>query len=367
MSFLRSIVTAPISLLYKIGVSFHNWLYDSGIVEPYVPEIPVISVGNVTVGGTGKTPFTEYLIQLLSQYYEVAVLSRGYKRKTSGFVLADKESTFRTIGDEPMQIKMKFPSVHVAVCEDRRMGIEKLRELYPSLGLIIMDDAFQHRKVLPWLDIVLMDFHRPIYEDHMLPWGNLRDNPCQLRRAEIVIVTKSPNNITPFDASCIREYLNLYAYQKSFFTKIESMDPIPLFPEECITRTDDGSFVPLSKDTNAVVMAAIASPNTFIMYVENNFSLVDTLILPDHHAFMVRDIQKLQQILATAPADTLIFITEKDAVKLCGSSKIPHDIRKRLYYIGIRHSFLFDQESSFQSRVLKYVSKDYKHNFASSK
>jgi len=366
MSFLRTIVGAPLSILYKAGVSLRNWAYETNIIEQYIPDIPVISVGNITVGGTGKTPFTEYLIQVLGQYYEIAVLSRGYKRKTSGFVLADENSTFKTIGDEPMQIKMKFPSVHVAVCEDRKTGIEKLKELVPSLGVIIMDDAFQHRKVVPWLDIVMMDCNRPIYEDNMLPWGFLRDSPNQLRRADIVVVSKCPKKFTPFDSHHMESCLNLYAYQSVFFTSVVSMDPVPLFPDECITRQEDGTLMSFTKMTNVIAMAAIASPMPFIEHVAANFSLVGTLQLPDHHVFVVNDMERLRQMLRTVPTDTLIFITEKDAVKLCGSTKIPQNIRKRLYYIGIRNQFVFGGETDFQNKLFKYVSKNQKRDFSSS-
>lgn len=366
MSVLRTIFTAPLSLLYSVGVSVRNWVYDSKLIEPYVPDIPVVSVGNLTVGGTGKTPFTEYLIQILSQYYEVAVLSRGYKRKTKGFVLADENSTFKTVGDEPMQIKMKFPSIAVAVCEDRREGIERLKEMFPSLGVIVMDDAFQYRKVVPWLDIVMVDCNRPIYEDHMLPWGFLRDNTNQLPRAEIIIVSKCPKNFSAFDRNYVTDCLNLYAYQRAFFTQINYMEPVPLFPDECLTKQADGSLAPCSKNTKVIVMAAIASPLPFIEHVKDNFSLAGTMLLPDHHSFKMRDMMQLQYMLHNVSSKTLVFITEKDAVKLCRSSKIPNNIRKRLYYIGIKNSFMFDSENMFEQRLLKYVSKNCKHSFSDS-
>ena len=215
---------------------------------------PIVCVGNLTVGGTGKTPVTEYLIEKLSPIFKVAVLSRGYKRKTRGFVLSTVQSSFRSIGDEPKQIKLKYPGIPVAVCEKRAEGIKKLRESHPEIELIILDDAFQHRYVEAWADIVLMDYNRPIYHDTFLPLGRLRDTPQQLDRADLVLVTKCPDSITPLDMRIVRKQLNLFPYQTLYFTKMVQGRPIPLFPEQAKRAVSAGDPV--------IIMTGIANPQS---------------------------------------------------------------------------------------------------------
>ena len=213
----------PFSFFYRIGVNIRNVFYDWGIFKSARYPIPVICIGNITVGGTGKTPHTEYLIELLQHDYKIAVISRGYKRKSKGFVLATTESRVSDIGDEPFQIKRKYPNVIVAVDGNRRRAIERLLNhpdvrLRPSI--ILLDDAFQHRSVSPTLSILLIDNNRMIYEDSLLPTGNLREPAHATSRANIVIVTKCPSDIKPIDMRVISKHLNLYPYQSLFFTKI---------------------------------------------------------------------------------------------------------------------------------------------------
>ncbi len=360
MRFIRTILFAPLSWIYGSVVAVRNWLYDSGLKDIYIPDIPVVSIGNITVGGTGKTPFVEYLIEFLSSYYEVAVLSRGYKRKTKGFILADDDSNFRIIGDEPSQIKMKFPSINVAVCEDRVEGIKRLRELCPSVELIILDDAFQHRSVQPWLDIVLMDYNRPIYDDYMLPLGTLRDLPNQLPRAEIVVTTKCSKNLPPFEQKVVNKYLNLLPYQTLLFTRISYSDPVLLFPS---SEDKELSPVEFGKDTPVFVMTGIGNPDPLIEHISDKYTLAGTLLFPDHHVFMVRDIRLLESKLSNCPENTIVVITEKDAVKMYSSRKISDNLRKRIHYIGIRHEFCDDSmEKTFKDKLLAYVAKNQKNS-----
>ena len=221
----------PVSWIYGTGVWLRNKLFDWGIYKERKFDIPVISVGNITVGGTGKTPHTEYLIRLLQKDYKVAVLSRGYKRKSKGFVLARPDTSVQMIGDEPFQMKQKFPDIHMAVDRDRCHGIEQLcnSHIAPGTEVIILDDAFQHRYVKPGINILLVDYHRLICEDTLLPAGRMREPENGKSRAHIVIVTKCPKDITPMDLRVLSKQMELYPYQQLYFTTLAYGKLHPLF------------------------------------------------------------------------------------------------------------------------------------------
>ena len=212
----------PASWLYGAVIKVRNKLFDSGILEERGYPIPIISIGNITVGGTGKTPHTEYLIRLLSKQWHVAVLSRGYKRKSEGFQLATKDTPMSVLGDEPHQIKQKFPNIYVAVDADRRHGIEQLMKetVAPGLDVILMDDAFQHRYVKPGLNILLVDHNRLLCDDALLPAGRLREPESSKERANIVIVTKCPKDMSPMDYRILTKKMDLYRYQQLYFTTL---------------------------------------------------------------------------------------------------------------------------------------------------
>lgn len=240
------IILWPLSVLYGIGVSIRNRLFNLGILKTQEFDIPIICVGNITVGGTGKTPHTESLINELKNDYRVACLSRGYKRKTSGFVLATANSTANDIGDEPMQIKAKFPEITVAVDANRVRGIKKLMQLPEKPEVIILDDGFQHRYVKADINIMLIDYNRPIYEDHLLPLGRLRESIHAKDRANYIIVTKCPQNISPIEKRIILKHLNLKAYQQLLFSSMKygetalwtgtGIIPLPRKPRYYVSR-----------------------------------------------------------------------------------------------------------------------------------
>ena len=211
-----SIIITPLSWLYSVVVWVRNVLYDERILPSQEVDIPTIGVGNLAVGGTGKTPMTEYLLRLLSGKYQVAVLSRGYGRKTTGFRLARPTDTARTIGDEPLQIHLHFPDVPVAVCANRVEGIKRLRQLFPKLQCVILDDAFQHRHVAPGVNIVLMDYNRPIYEDSLMPTGMLREPKSSLLRAHVIIVTKCPEDIKPIEGESFLQFKEVLSIGLSY-------------------------------------------------------------------------------------------------------------------------------------------------------
>lgn len=351
---LKQILLTPLSWLYGLVVIIRHKLFDWGILSTVEFDIPIVCVGNLTVGGTGKTPHTEFLIEHFSKQYKVAVLSRGYKRRTHGFVLATPDSSFLKIGDEPRQIKLKFPDIPVAVCEKRVEGINQLRKLHPEVNLIILDDAFQHRYVEAWVNIVLMDYNRPVSRDSFLPLGRLRDSKKQLNRAHFVIVTKCPDYIKPIDMRVINKELNLYPYQSLYFSRFRQGDLVPLFPEHETSMPRRGQDI--------IAMAAIANPSGFFGELEQRFNIVKTLVFPDHHPYKVKDLEKIKKVLSVSPPDTLVVVTEKDAVKLANRRKIPVDLQKRLYFAPIEVSFLDNGENGFTRQIEQYVRTNQKYS-----
>lgn len=345
---------APLSCIYGLAIGLRNKLYDWGILRSEEFDVPVVCVGNITVGGTGKTPVTEYLIEVLSRNRNVAVLSRGYKRKTRGFLLATVKSSYRDIGDEPKQIKLKYPEVPVAVCEDRSEGIHRLMDIHPETQVVILDDAFQHRRVEPWVNIVLMDYNNPIHKDHLLPWGRLRDSRSQMRRANIVMATKCPVEMTPLDTRIVKNTLGLYPYQSLYFTRMKQSPPTPLFPDAATEEVKLGR--------NIIVMSGIANPDGFAASLRKRYHIAGELHFPDHYAYKVRDLTQLSKMLSEAPEDTVIVTTEKDAVKLTNRKKVPRAIQERLYYIPIHLVFADDGERDFINKLDKYVRSNQKYS-----
>lgn len=351
---MREILLTPISWLYGLIVNIRHKLFDFGILKSVEFDIPIICVGNITVGGTGKTPHTEYLISMLSHSYNVAVLSRGYKRKSRGFQMVEVDSSYRHVGDEPKQIKRKFPNTFVAVCEDRVEGVKKLRKLHPEISLIILDDAFQHRYIEAWANVVLIDYNKPIYQDKFLPVGTLRDSKAQLQRANFVIMTKCPEAIKPIDLRIVSKNLGLLPYQKLFFTNIKQGELKPLFTTENHIMPTPGSSV--------IVMSGIARPEGFYNEIAKSYNVVGTMKFPDHHGYTVRDLKKLSALVRSNKEPVSVIMTEKDAVKLTNKSKIPKELIDILYYSPIEIRFLEYSETDFCRQMRQYVRKNYKYS-----
>ncbi len=351
---LNPFLGAPLAFLYGLAIDIRHKLFDLNLLRSEEYDIPIVCVGNITVGGTGKTPVTEYLIEHLATRYRVAVLSRGYKRKTKGFVLATVRSSFRQIGDEPKQIKLKYPEIPVAVCEKRTEGIRRLREAHPEVNLIILDDAFQHRYVEPWVNIVLMDYNNPVYRDHLLPWGTLRDRRRQLNRAHFVLVTKCPPDMNPLDMRLVRKSLDLYPYQSLYFTRMKPDTPLPLFPDQ-IQR-------PLNAGDPVMVLSGIANPNPFIRSLSPRYKVVGQRLFEDHHLYRTSDLEEVLEQLSQLPPETKIMTTEKDAVKLTNRKKIPVEIQRRLYYLPIRVHFVGGCEPDFLRQLEQYVISNQKYH-----
>ena len=344
----------PFSWLYGLGVGIRNQMFEIGILKSKSYDIPVISVGNITVGGSGKTPHVEHLVRLLQDKVKVAVLSRGYKRKSRGYVLADKQSTARDIGDEPYQMMKKFPDIHVAVDRKRCHGIERLVSDVSTkdTDVILLDDAYQHRYVKPGINILLVDYHRLIIYDKLLPAGRLREPQSGKSRADIVIITNCPRDLKPMEFRVLTKALNLYPYQKLFFT---TLDYCPLKPLFC---GDDLPLEEIPKDMNVLLLTGIASPKQMILDLKPFVSDIQPMSFADHHQFSKRDIRKLNERFAAMPKPKMIITTEKDNARLFGLDGLSEEVRHNIYQLPIRIEFMLGQEQEFNEKIIGYVQKN---------
>lgn len=345
----------PLSWLYGIGVCLRNKLFDWGWLRSKSFDVPVICVGNLAVGGTGKTPHTEYLIKLLQKNgVNVATLSRGYKRKSRGYVLADDKSNVRQIGDEPYQIKNKFPNARVAVDENRCHGIEQLLKLEnPTVEAIIQDDAFQHRHVKAGLNILLTDFHRLLCDDALLPAGRLREPSSGKNRAQMVIVTKCPDDIKPIDFNIIAKRLHLYPYQQLYFSRFRYGMLTPLFPEKTNSRKVLSS---LTRDEQVLLVTGIASPAPLQKEVESYTPHVKLLAFDDHHDFTPKDLLQIkEQFLHLEEWKRLIITTEKDAARLKLHPALDETLKPYIYVLPIEIEILQNQQYIFNQNIIGYV------------
>ena len=334
---------APAAFLYKMGVTFRHRLFDWGLLKSEKFDIPIICIGNITVGGTGKTPMAEMVIGYMSQMHRVALLSRGYGRRTKGYLEVQCDSHYRDVGDEPLQIKLKFPETVVVVCEKRADGIRRIRAEHPEVDLIIMDDGFQHRYVDPKINVVMIDATRPVQHDRMLPVGTLRDLPEELHRAHYFVVTKCPEHMAPIDRRILRKVLIQVAYQRVYFTRFESFMPQPLYADEADTE-------PLLHGREVIALSGIGNPEPFLRSLRERYKVVAEMTLDDHHVYKVRDMTALKTLLAKYPG-AVIVTTEKDAVKMTNRAKIPPEVRRALYYQPINISFIEDSATDFLQKL----------------
>lgn len=345
----------PLSWLYGSGVWLRNKLFDIGYTPSKKYDMPVICVGNLAVGGTGKTPHTEYLIRLLCQQgLHVATLSRGYKRNSKGYLLADETSTAQQIGDEPCQMKNKFPYIQVAVDEKRCHGIEQLQKLdNPPIDVILLDDAYQHRHVKAGLNILLTDCQRLFCDDALMPAGRLREPQSRKDRAQIIIVTKCPQKMKPIDFKIISKKLRLYPYQQLYFTKLAYGALIPLFPQLAngnkMQRT-------LKGDDQVLLVTGIASPTALLKEISAYVQHVDLLAFGDHHDFCAKDLQQIKQRFACLKeGNRIIITTEKDAERLKLHPAMAEELKPFIYIIPIEIEFLQGQQSIFNQNIIDYV------------
>jgi tetraacyldisaccharide 4'-kinase len=351
----------PLSWLYSLGIGFRNLLFEMGILKSRSYSTPVISVGNITVGGTGKTPHVEYLIRLLKDKAKVAVLSRGYKRKTSGFVLAGNDATVRSIGDEPFQMKTKFPDITVAVDKKRTRGIERLTsgDYVKDIDVIFLDDAFQHRYVKPGINILLVDYHRLIIYDKLLPAGRLREPVVSKNRADIVIVTKCPKDLKPMEFRVITKAMSLYPYQQLFFSTHEFEALRLVFPEKPRhPETPEHMELSALADKNILLLTGIASPEQMLIDLKAYAKEVTPLAFSDHHNFKKKDVDRINEAFTALPSPKLIITTEKDETRLKQVEGLSDEVRKHLYVLPIKIQILLDQENTFNQYIINYVRKN---------
>lgn len=315
---------------YYLTLKLRHYLYDSGKIKSYKFPVPVICIGNITVGGTGKTPHAEMVIgDLLAKGEKVALVSRGYGRKTKGYRLVEVDDNYRDVGDEPLQIKRKFPSITVAVETSRKRAIDTLLSLPEESRptVIVLDDAFQHREIVPSTSIVLVDYNRPIFQDRLLPLGRLRDLPERIKRADIVIVTKVPwFDENPKEEEW-RKRLHLNRGQKLYFSKIEYCDLHPVFPE-----FGDNRYLYSPK---AVLFSGIANNKPFIDYLVGKYQIMDVLKFIDHKDYSHFDIGKINSSSDQYPTAAVIT-TEKDAQRLRYHPSLLPELKKRLFYLEIK-------------------------------
>ena len=342
----------PLSWLYGIGVDIRNSLFDMGVLKSVSYDIPIINVGNITVGGTGKTPHVEYLFRLLAGRYRVAVLSRGYKRKTKGYILSSPSSTMEEIGDEPWQIKQKFPEVYVAVDANRRRGIGRLMtdEATKDVEIILLDDAYQHRYVKAGHNILLVDYHRIISDDRLLPAGRLRERPSSSRRASTIIVTKCPQHINAMGFRVILSALNVKPYQQLFFSTFSYGSLRQLWGEGMLELDT------LRKDnTHVLLLSGIGNPQQMEQDVRRFVQHIVPLTFPDHHYYIRRDAETINQALLSLPKPHIIITTEKDASRLLHLQGLSEEVRQNLYVLPIEISIMRDEKNKFDKTIIEYV------------
>jgi tetraacyldisaccharide 4'-kinase len=335
----------PFSLLYGGVIWLRNLFYNKNILKSGSFNFPIICVGNLAVGGTGKTPMVEYLIRLLKSQYHVATLSRGYKRKSKGFAIADETTTALEIGDEPMQFHQKYPDVSVAVGEERLVAIPQLLHSRPQTGVIILDDAFQHRQVKAGLNILLTEYRNLYTRDFMMPAGDLRDVRSSSKRADMIVVTKCPGTLTEQERNELVKEIKPAENQAVYFTRIHYVQPYHLFSREAVNFT---------AETEILLICGIANPRPIKDFLVKHVHTYEMLRYADHHIFSISDLEDIKkQFAAIATSNKMILTTEKDAVRL---QKFEKEIAGLpIVVIPIEHEFLFEQGEVFNKQVTSFI------------
>lgn len=346
MNFLRTL-TFPFAGLYSLITRVRNILYDRQIFKSISFDIPVISVGNLSAGGTGKTPHIEFLIRLLSvNNYKVATLSRGYRRKSKGFQIAGQDSDSFSVGDEPLQFYHKFPGVTVAVEKERILGIPMIISAEPKTDVILLDDAFQHRSVSPGLNILITPFHNLFTDDKILPLGNLRESAEGYKRADIIIVSKTPSSVSDEEKKKVSEKIKPFPAQSIFFSGLKYGIPWPVLGKP-------GSvFNP--KDP-VILLTGIADPEPLLKHIKENYTLIKHISYPDHFTFSKRDIKSWKDQLTKLDPSAMIITTEKDAMRLLRKefTEALHELK--LFALPVEITFEISERNQLEKKILNYV------------
>lgn len=337
----------PLSLIYGAVIKIRNFLFDKNILHSIEFNIPVICVGNLVTGGTGKTPMAEYLIELLSPQFKTALLSRGYKRKTKGFIIANEKATTATIGDELMQVHSTYPGVVIAADSDRLTAIPHILQLVPDVEVVLMDDAFQYRRVKAGLNILLTSFNSLYVHDIFLPAGDLRDSRSGSKRADLIIVTKCDPGMTAEDRNVLIEAIGPSGDQKVFFTSLAYQRPGHLFTKE--------NDIP-DKGTSVLLVTGIANPNPLLDKTREMARHVKPLFFRDHHDFTEHDILHIRkefEILAPPEQKKMIITTRKDGMRLLVHRNLIEDLP--IYVYPVKHAFLFGEEDKFNQLIIRFI------------
>jgi tetraacyldisaccharide 4'-kinase len=353
--FLKSfrVLLLPFALLYGVVVYVRNWLYNKQYLKSVHFNIPMICVGNLSLGGTGKSPMVEYLLSILSDDYKIATLSRGYKRRTKGYALAGVNTTALEIGDEPMQFHIKYPNVSVAVGERRIEAIPQLIQDVPDLAAVILDDAFQHREIVAGLNILLTDYSNLYCDDVFFPTGDLRDERISAKRANIIVVTKCPENLAEAERDEIIEKLFPDQHQAIFFTSIAYDTPYHIY--------DPNKQWNLSVKDEVLLVCGIANPIPLKEYLHEQTQTYYQISYSDHHIFSIEDLNDIKNKFEQITADSkIILTTEKDAVRLVKYTEELNTIP--LYVLPIKPNFLFNSKEAFNQLVIHYVAEFNKNN-----
>lgn len=343
------ILLLPLAILYGLGVAIHNGLYSMGLLKGVTFSIPVISVGNLTVGGTGKTPHTEHLIRMLHEYLPLAVVSRGYKRKTTGYLEVAPHHDATQSGDEPLQYKRKYPHVPVAVAESRSFAIPQVIRAHPNTRVILLDDGYQHREVVPGLNILLTEYNRLYTSDWLLPVGRLREWRGGAKRADIIVVTKCPDNLPPTEMDRIETDVKKRPDQKVFFSRYRYGLPYKMYGQ--------GERLALHKELDVLLVVAIAGTEYLLEYVDGQSGEVRMLAFNDHHPFSNFDISDIAQHFKYMPEgrERIILTTEKDAMRLDTHRELLRQMDLPIYILPVAVEFIGDDPSSFDQAVKAWL------------
>lgn len=350
----------PVGLLYLIGVWLRNKLFDLGAIHEHRFDVFTVSIGNLTTGGTGKTPHTLYFINALKNEFNVACLSRGYGRKTGGYVLADENPSYEKIGDEPALIKIKYPEIPMAVCESRVNGIRQLDADFPETDLILLDDAYQHRSVKPEVNILLTEYSRPYVEDYILPVGNLREPAKNSMRADIIIVTKCPSVLSPLDKRALKDKLRTGPHQSIYFSFMEYGALIPANESRgsCPARID-----------RAVLFTGIANSDPLFYYLQARRIELSHLKFADHHNFNQNDADRLLKTFdaLSASGNNIIIATEKDFMRMKDNPAFDQVLKLPVYIQPIEVKFHGNDGNELKNQITEYVKRNQVHNNLSKK
>lgn len=341
------ILLSPFTLLFAGIISLRNIFYEAGLLKSTSFSIPVINVGNLSVGGTGKTPHIEYLIRLLSPYLNVGTLSRGYKRKSKGFRMVRLNDGADISGDEPLQFKSKFPNVPVSVSESRNIGIPLLIKNHPELQTVLLDDAFQHRSVIPGLNILLTEYNNLFTDDFLMPSGRLREPKSSYERAHVIVVTKCPPFLPIEERENIKNKIKPFPFQKVLFSKYQYGKPYFIF--------DKNIRIDLTKENNVVLISAIANVDYLLSYLETEATIENVVKYEDHHYFSDMEVEYFKKMYDQSADQTIFLTTEKDAMRLSLHREYLNTHKVPIFVLPIEVSFLDDDQEDFDRSIKNFL------------